>query len=195
MLPLLAAVAAAGALTLGAGKPNLDTNEYLLSVQVTASATQAVRECADQSPDLTLLENNALTLLEYETSLPQTENRQVAAKEIIYLTGQIKHRKMYTTKYCQHKLSEIQSVSRTLSRALGGKHQFDICDSDFTTRFYLYQASYVNKEITLSEFTELVNDIVHIVKTDQASCSTDNQAKLNQTLQLIKGAAGLAGSL
>lgn len=100
----------------------------------------------------------------------------------------------YSTKFCFHKFSEIQSSARTLARSLGGLEEYNVCKSNVWQRYKLYETSYKNKEISKPEFDELVNDLVQLQKADHSSCTLQQKNNLANTVQQVISAAGLAGT-
>ncbi len=155
MGPILIAVAVAGTAAFSSVKPpSLDTVEYSHVIQLTHLSTQAVKGCKEHNFAVDSLEQQAELIVEYETHLPKSDNNLHAAKETLTLVRQFKHHEMPSVRYCQHKLSEVQSVSRTLARAMGGLHKFDICDSDFEERISLYEKSFKKGQITEEEYKE-----------------------------------------
>lgn len=175
--------------------PSIDLNEYQQVVTVTAYTTQAISNCKDRSVQSNEIEASVLTLLEYESHIPNMEHNLVATNEMKRLIGDFNSHSFYTVKYCQHKLSELQVVSRTLARAMGGLNKFNICDMDVTTRKQMYDVSYKQGLITWTEFDELVQDLIHLKEVDKSSCSIENATKMDQALEIIEKAGSIVGSL
>ncbi len=193
MVPLLA-LAVAGVAGLSLKPPVIDHVQYSHIVQVSAAATQAVKQCRTENVDLRPLVFQTQTLVEYETHL-NTNTEPGIAKDLQQLVKQFEHRTTYSVKYCQHKLSEIQAASRTMARAVSGVSKYNFCDSNVEERFYWYQESYALDLISKSEFKELAEDVRHLAGTDRKACSTDQAIKLDQSIQVITDVIGMMEGL
>lgn len=190
--PLLLGAVAIGAAILSNTKPPLfDNVEYNHIVELTVMVTNVIHDCDQKELNLDPIKFKIDLLNEYETHLTKSENKLEAVKEIKLLLKSFSSKENYSVKYCKHKFSEIQATSRTLARAIGGLHKFDICDSDFSERVLLYKDSLDKKLINQDEYEDLINDIKRLEKTDQSSCSEDNKIKLNQGLSLISNFSGI----
>ena len=165
--------------------------EYDYSVKTTVASTRAVHLCGNDEYQLKFnsfvneLNEHSMSLLEYEKHIDGNQYSLVGATYVRQLVIDFTVRQNKSNAYCVHKLSSIQSASRTLSRALGGLNAYDICDSDVRQRYAKYEESFKANKLTKSEFTELVNDLMYLQKVDKASCSFDNKEKLDQAIDFL----------
>lgn len=177
-----------------------DATEYNYAVQTTVMATRAVHLCGNAerkqefSDFVQTLNQDTLFMSEYETHKDSNKNVIVGVNQVRQLVASLVVHPEYSTKFCYHKLSEVQASARTIARTLGGLEEFDICKSNVWERYSLYEASYKNKQITKSEFGELVDDLIQIQKADHSSCTLQQKNDLANTVQSVISAAGLAGT-
>jgi len=173
------------------GPRSFNAVEYDYAVKTTVASTRAIHLCGDVYNSAKFkqfvndLNENSMTLFEYERHLDGNNYSLPAATQIRQLVIDFTVNPQYTKDYCVSKLSTIQSASRTLARALGKLNAFDMCDSDVAVRFAKYEELYKQGKITQAEFQELANDIVKLKKVDSATCSFENKEKLDATIALI----------
>ena len=98
-----------------------DPVEYDYAVMTTVAATRTLHLCGDEKhfaefkSFLSDLNQNSMYLFEYERHLAGNTNSLVAATQIRQMVIDFTVHPQYSDRYCQHKLSEVQSASRTLS--------------------------------------------------------------------------------
>lgn len=165
--------------------------EYDYSVKTTVSATRAVHLCGNAEYQTKFasfvndLNEHSMSLMEYEKHIDGNQYSLVGATYVRQLVIDFTVRQNKSNAYCVHKLSSIQSASRTLSRALGGLNAYDICDSDVMQRYSKYEESFKAGKLSKDEFVELVNDLKYLKTVDRASCSFDNKEKLDQAIDFL----------
>lgn len=196
MIPLFTAVIAASAIGLSSVKPpSIDMFEYNHVIQITALSMQQVKKCKTEDTDLELLTLHIETLTEYEKHLVDSEERLEISKILSSLIKEINQRETFSSRYCQHKLSEIQSISRAMAMSLGGKHQSKVCDTDFEKRLSIYESSFKKNLISKSEYLELISDVIEMGKADGKACSLENQTKLDQAQKVVETIFQMVGGL
>ena len=193
MIPILLAVAAGAATGLSTShSTTMDTMEYEHVIQVVVSATQHVQQCRLQpKQDIAELKASVDGLIEYQSHIAKAQSNLSVSQDLKEMVMQFKQKDRYSVRYCQHKLSEIQAMSRTLARAMGGLNKFNICDSDVSVRYDLYKESYDKGQLSSLEFQELTDDILKLTEADKSNCSLENRVKLEQALKAIQQASSL----
>ena len=176
-----------------------DNVEYNHAVASAVASTRAVHQCYDQGPlyQAFVQDLNATTLqlAEYEKYRPASVESLASVNEIRGLVLDLQKRASPTLRYCQHKLSEIQSASRVVAQALGNQQKLSMCISDVELRYNVYLDSLQAGMITREEFDELVADIQQLALVDIASCTMEMRAKIQKSLETISKAASIAASL
>lgn len=178
-----------------------DATEYNYTVQTTVAATRAVHLCGNKPYEQKFngfvndLNANSMALMEYASHRPVSEGTYQGIAQIRALTTEFVTRDKPSDMYCRHKLSSIQGASRTLSRALGEKGEYDICASNVEERFKLYVVSKNSGKISEDEFKELTNDLLELAAADKASCSIENKKQLDNAIELIRAGVGVVSGL
>lgn len=196
MEPITTLLVASLALGLGNVKPpSIDQIEYSHIVQVVSHATQQISLCKTNTTDVTALELHIQILNEYNAHLTSKEENRAVSKILNKFIDDFSKREDKSVRYCQHKLSEIQSVSRTLARSIGGLHKHNICDHDLEKRLNFYKDSFAKKAISESEYSELLSDIVLIGKADKSSCDIENTTKIDQATEVAETIIQVLGAI
>lgn len=192
------AVLLSGCSVFGTPRP-FDAVEYDYAIQASVAATRAVHQCIDPSDsyigfvkDLT---KATMHLNEYEKFRPSGAELASGASELRQLVIDFTSKKKLTYRYCQHKLSEVQSAARVMAMAFGGQAKMSMCFSDVGIRYGVYLDSLNDNSITRAEFDELVADLQRLASIDQSGCTVEARLKLKQTLEAISKVASFALSL
>ena len=193
---LLAALSLVGCGTFEAPK-KFDAIEYNYSVLSSVSATRAIHLCGDVDHQTEFkqfaseLNTHTLTLAEYEAHHSSNKEASASINQLRNLVNSFIVQGTYSEQYCKHKLSSIQSASRTIAISLSDSEKIDLCLEDVTSRYQLYAASYQLKKITKNEFMDLVEDIKRLQAIDKNSCSIEATKVLDKRIQEISKAATL----
>jgi hypothetical protein len=136
-----------------------------------------------------------MEMFEYENFHSENHNSLLVIQHLRDLELAFIGHSKYSAQYCIHKLSEIQSVSRTLAKAFGGQGGLNICLSDITARYALYETSYKEGKISKDEFLELVGDIKKIGDVDMLICSLQEKQQISKSIDKITKAVAFLTSL
>lgn len=189
----LAGCTLAGCSTLESLVPRqYDNVEYKYSVDISVYATRAIHICSD--PDKKALfvsylqEANldTMVLTEFATDKSDSAALKSMVEAIQLMVNDILIRGKFSQQYCVHKLSNIQASARIIARSLGQADQFNMCDGTIRERYDLFTKSFLAKEITPSEYKELVSDMIRLEKVDSTGCSFTVRQKHLQDLQLME---------
>jgi hypothetical protein len=171
-----------------------DSIEYLANVSVTVDTTRAIHEChnRDRLEFYNYLHqaNSESMLLDEFAKGKSDSTKLITAVDIERsMFNEIIVRGDFSESYCVEKLTNIQAVSRILARVDGGSGNFNMCDGGIKERYTLFSQSYANGDITVSEYKELVTDVLKLDKVDTSGCSIESKRKLLDDLQFIESIA------
>lgn len=166
-----------------------DQTEYKYAIESAVLSTRAIHQCASKSPRydefIQDLNTQTMYLFEYEKHLPSNAHALNGVTNLRQLVLDFMKSTEHTSTYCVHKLSEIQSASRTVARMMSGMGYMDMCSSDAMSRLSLYQQSFQDKNITQGEYAELVHDLSRLTSIDESVCSIQEREALLQAISAI----------
>lgn len=179
-----------------------DPIEYNHAVSLTVNLTRAIHRCEDPSAGnkefwsyVQLANTDSFMLTEYVSNRADSKLVIPVVEQTRQLFNDVLNRPVFSPAYCVNKLTNVQAASRIVARALGQTEKFNACQSGIKERYNLFTKSYQAKEISDSEYQELVGDIPKLVAIDSAGCDVVTRAKLLEDLQLIKIAVTAAAAL
>lgn len=171
---------------------NYDSTEFNYVVLIAADATHAVSRCGRRGDEydayLQKLNSNTFTLMEYVSNKSDTKQVLPEATMIREITQDFLANTDYSNRYCQHKLSNIQAGARMMARGLSGSDRFDLCKGGIRERFTFFELSYVQNQITRAEFANLSGDLIKMETIDASSCTLEERAALEKTINIIRTA-------
>lgn len=172
-----------------------DPIEYDKVISIVMDSTHAIHTCDTRGAlfdsYIYRLNMTASQLEEYSNNNKNSQQTVGATKNIHYMIIDITNNQKYSNTYCKHKLSNVQSSSRTLSLVLGNKGNSEMCSVTAHRRYALFEFSYKQNKISLVEFNNLVEDLLKLAEVDAFSCSLSDQQKLQEALSFIKTAASV----
>ena len=171
-----------------------DNVEYGIASSLTVNTTRAIYRCSEvntsDSKELWKYIQNSntdsLLLYEYITNKDNSDMLVPAIVNVRDLMNDVLKNSSFSSKYCIHKLSNIQVGSRILSRTLGQSDNFNVCQGDVSERFKLFKDSYDKKLITVAEYKELVEDLINLKKINTAGCDQATRTKMLEDLQMLE---------
>lgn len=178
-----------------------DAVEYDYVIKTVVATGRAVHLCDERDSSekfivrIQEINDNTMHLAEYEKYVLYNKDTLPAVTNLRDLVLSFTKNKNYSKQYCLHKISEIQSASRVLAMSLGKNSGFNVCDSDVSTRYMVYRASYMQGLITRYEFNDLVHDLTHLSKIDQSGCSMEEKAEFEKAINIISNVAAVVGAL
>jgi len=176
-----------------------DPVEYSYAVSIAADATHAVSRCDKRGPeyDAYLQKINSTTFLldEFVANKSDSEQALPAALQIREVTKGLLANKSYSTRYCQHKLSNVQASARMFARGVGNTDRFNVCLGKVEERFASFEDSFKNNKITNLEFVDLGGDLMRLKTIDTSSCTLQQRVEFEKAIATVKTALSLIPSL
>ena len=172
-----------------------DPVEYNYAISIAVDATHAVNRCQTRKDGyneyLQKINSATFTLDEYVSNKNDSEQVLPAALQIREIAKDLLQNKTYSTRYCQHKLSNIQAAARMFARGVGSTDRFNVCSGNIQNRFEAFEQSLARKEITKLEFVDLSGDLIRLETIDQSGCSLSQRADFEMAITGIKAALSL----
>ena len=197
---LLSAMLLAGCSLLSDPRP-YDNVEYLLITKVTVESTRAIHMCSDPTHKNTVLwehvdevNANSLVLDEFLANKNDSLSQKQTVTNIRLMVNNLLVRGNFSKAYCVEKLTNIQASSRIVARSMG-QSDHAACDGGIQDRYTIFAKSFAEKEISASEFKELVNDVDRLTNVDTKGCDADTLRKHQEDVQLMEKVVPMIMSL
>lgn len=191
---LLAALAGFGCAITHEQRP-YDPVEYDYAISITVDATRAIHRCEDTSAEakdfwsyVQLANTDSFKLQEFVDNRANSDQVVPAVTALRRSVVDVLERGTFSPTYCVLKLTNVQASSRIISRALGHTDRAAVCDGGIGERYAQFSAAYTAGQINVSEYKELVNDVVRLEQIDQSGCSIAIRVQMQKDLQLIEKA-------